>query len=75
MDSYCLSLESRLKELKELSEKLKALISERDFREVPSDKLVQLQLETNKKINDLIEKYSLKESIRETGLEYMDFMP
>jgi hypothetical protein len=75
VDSYCLSLESRLKELKDLSEKLSGMINERDFGDVPSDKLVQLQLETYKRINDLIEKHSLKESIRETGYEFMDFNP
>ena len=75
VDSYCLSLESRLKELKDLSEKLRDMIAERDFYDVPSDKLVLLHLETYKKINELIEKHSLKESIRETGHEFMDFMP
>ena len=73
VDSYCLSLEKRLFELKEISEKLRIEISKRDMHDVPSDKLIQLQLETFKRTSEFIERFSLKESITEMKLDFLDF--
>lgn len=67
VDTYELGLAERLKELRSLSERIRAEINDRSLSEVQTDRLISLYLETSKRIETLIERHHLEKTSPEGG--------
>lgn len=59
IDSFMLGLTNRIIENKAISESLRHEISNRDLKEVSTEKLISLFLETSKRTDALLERYNL----------------
>ncbi len=73
IETYDLSIFDRANALKELSDRINKEIQERDLKEIATDKLITLLLDTGKRIDVLIDRYSpqtIEQFIQSIELNY-----